>query len=156
MQRCRSQKVYLSGKPDMMMGMSTDDTGADPFYSALVALTKRKLGMSEIYDSVGLGSSQYNDLRKAGKLVTPDRVINAARHFKINPVELLAECGLIDPREAIDFVERRRRAAEEFLGIDPNHPPTANGRGVATTTASTTRRLTKMTDAGPRRDVPNL
>jgi hypothetical protein len=133
--------------------MAADD---DPLYSVLVAFTKRKLSMGEVYEAVGLGSSQYNDLRKARRLLTPDRIVNAARHFGINPVALLAECQLISPRDAVDYVEERRQQAAEFF-IGPL-PSTATATQTATTTGRTavapdrTAKLSKMPlqdDAAP-------
>lgn len=89
--------------------MTADD---DPLYSVLVA---HKLSMTEVYEAAGVGSSQYHDLRKAGRLLSADRVLRAARHFGINPVELLAECGVISPRDAVDYVEAHRREAADFF-----------------------------------------
>lgn len=144
--------------PDKMFAMSAaaSDRG-DPLYSTLVALTKRKLGMAEIYEAVNLGSSQYNDLRKAGRLVTPDRVILAANYFGLNPVELLAECGVIGPRDAVTYVEERRREAAEFFGMSDDDPSVSGpSKRVATKAGKATRRVAKLSATELRKDVPLL
>lgn len=127
-----------------MSPADADSDRADPLYSILVALTKRKLAMAEIYEAVNLGSSQYNDLRKAAKLVTPDRVVLAARYFGLNPVELLAECGIIGRRDAVAYVEQRRREAAEFFDVAEDRP------------SSTPRRVAKLSATKLRKDVPLL
>ena len=137
--------------------MSKESGTEDPLYSALVALTRRKLGMGELYDAVGLGSSQYNDLRKGGKLITPDRIIRAARRFNVNAVELLAECALIDPIEAVEYVDERRREAAKFAA--PLNPSRPNEKGVMTTDTGTTSaaspRSTKLSEVEIRPDAPS-
>jgi hypothetical protein len=88
--------------------------------------------MGEVYEAVGLGSSQYNDLRKTGKLVNADRVISAAEYFGLNPVELLAACGIIAPADAVAYVDEKREAAAAFLG-EATGPTVLTKQGVTTT-----------------------
>lgn len=83
--------------------------------SVLVKLTERPLSKKDVQTAVELSSSSYNEAWKKGTLLTADRLILAAKNLRLNPVELLAECGVIAPSDAVNYVEKRRREAAVFF-----------------------------------------
>lgn len=120
-------------------GQDADD---DRLYAILVALTGRRLTMTEVYEAVGLSRQQYSTVRSNGKLVTPNRMILAAQRLNINPVELLTECGIVAPRDAAEYVDGRRQEVAELFE-NPTRTTTSERRGAAkaaTDTAKVTRR----------------
>jgi hypothetical protein len=91
-----------------------DDGGSDPLQPILVALTGRTLTMGDVQKAVGLSKPQYYAARREGKLLTANRLIQAANTLAINPVQLLVACGLVSLKDAADLVEDRRKQATEF------------------------------------------
>lgn len=83
--------------------------------SVLVKLTERPLSKKDVQTAVELSSSSYNEAWKKGTLLTADRLILAAKNLRLNPVELLAECGVIAAADAVNYVEKRRREAAVFF-----------------------------------------
>lgn len=91
----------------------------DPLYPVLTALTGRRLTNAEIWQAMGVSRPRYYELRAAGELMRPDRLIILAHHLDINPIELLVKCvPEITVKDAIEFVARRRALAMEFADAD--------------------------------------
>lgn len=79
--------------------------------------------LTRIQDAMDIGSSTW-ERRLKGKpqgsiegVLDPKLLITAARHFGLNPVEVLVECGVFGKDTAIEYVDRLR-------GQMP-HPPRA-------------------------------
>jgi hypothetical protein len=68
-------------------------------------LTGRKLRMDEIYAAVELSRSRYYEVQNAGELITPDRLVTAARNLDINPIDLLVEFGVIAEADLAPYTE---------------------------------------------------
>jgi len=125
-------------------GMSENRADDDPLYPVLAALTGRRLTMAEVYAAVGLSKARYYEARKEGTLTRPDRLIVAAHHLGINPVELLIECNPgVTVRDAIQFVEKRRAEVNEFWEASKRSPLAVMARERGTATAH-------RADAAPR------
>ncbi len=98
--------------------MAKNDAGAgDALYALLTGLAGRRLTNQEIWEAFGLSKAQFYEARKTGGLLQrADRIVAAAHTLGINPVELLV--GLvpgIETADAIEFVEKKRTEAAQFL-----------------------------------------
>lgn len=95
--------------------MSSDD--GDSLYPLLTGLAGRRLTNREIWEAFGLSKAQFYEARRAGKLLQrADRIVSAARDLRINPVELLvALVPGIETADAVEYVERKRSEAAQFL-----------------------------------------
>lgn len=120
-------------------------------------LTGRRLLMTDSYAAVGLGKSQYNNLSWE-ELTHATRLRRAADTLEVNYVALLVKCGQLAPREAVDYVDERRRELMEFFG-DSDFSQVA-GKGVTKTATRTPTPAkssrTKIKDLKPRRGVPGM
>jgi hypothetical protein len=111
-------------------GTASGGDSDDRLYAILVSLTGRRLPMTEIYDAVGLSRQQYSEARRDGKLITPNRMVLAAAHLGVNPVELLTACGILTPRDAAVYVDERRREVAELFDGDSGNTPGTPATGV--------------------------
>jgi hypothetical protein len=130
--------------------MSETRADDDPLYPVLAALTGRKLTMAEVYTAVGLSKARYYEARKEGTLTRPDRLIIAAHHLGINPVELLVECSPgITVRDAIQYVEKRRAEVNEFVEATNRSPLAVMTRERGTVMARPTEFFRRAGDVPP-------
>lgn len=119
-------------------------------------LTGRRLLMTDSYAAVGLGKSQYNNLSWE-ELTHATRLRRAADTLGVNYVALLVKCGQLAPREAVDYVDERRRELMEFFPGDSDFSQVAR-EGVTKTATRTPAPAksspTKIRNLKPRREVP--
>lgn len=103
----------------MNEGESAEDQ-QDPLYRLITSLTTRKVTNTKIFAAMGLSKARFYKAREEGKLIQHiDRIIALANYFEINPLELLLPLvpGL-EPRHAVEYVDRQREAAQDFLVSD--------------------------------------
>lgn len=115
----------------------------------------RPLTNKDIQQAVELQPSSYHDAIRRGALITADRIMTAARNLGANPVELLIACGLIEPREAVEYVQQRQQEAAVFFPRSEPHKqiietPAADPR------TTQLRRITTMTDKEPGQHLPQI
>lgn len=84
----------------------------------------RPLTNKDIQQAIGLQPSSYHEAIKRGALITANRIMTAARNLDANPVELLVACGIIDPRDAVEYVQQRQKEASIFF--PRTDPPQGN------------------------------
>jgi len=99
--------------------MAKDDAGGgDALYALLTGLAGRRLTNQEIWEAFGLSKAQFYEARRSGKLLQrADRVVAVAHKLDINPVELLVNLVPgIETADAIEYVEKKRSEAAQFLG----------------------------------------
>lgn len=114
-----------------------EDALKDPAV-VLMYLLGRQLRSSEVHTAFGLSRSGYRKAREEGRLLTADNLMRVARHFDLNPLELLTRFGLIGTEVVTEFVES--------VVSEPH-------RGRATTKAGAP---TGLRHSHPRTDVPAL
>ncbi|SHT54786.1 Uncharacterised protein [Mycobacteroides abscessus subsp. abscessus] len=121
-------------------------------------LTGRRLLMADSYAAVGLRKSQYNNLSWE-ELTHATRLRLAADTLGVNYVALLVKCGQLAPREAVDYVDERRRELMEFFPGDSDFGQAAR-KGVTQTTtrkpAPAKSARTKIRELKPRREAPGM
>ena len=109
--------------------MQPNDSEKDPAV-VLPYILGKKLGAEDLYAAFGLTKSTYYDNLAKGTLTTADRLIGAARHFGINPVDLLLRYGHITEDEVIGEVtanleksKARERRWKTLLGMNVEISP---------------------------------
>lgn len=96
---------------------------SDHLWLALTRLTSRRIKVQEIWAAMGVSKPYYYEMRKTGEHLRPDRLIAAANAFGVNPVDLLVEFSPeVTVGDAVEFVEKRRAEAAEFLEAQGAHP----------------------------------
>jgi hypothetical protein len=103
--------------------MSKEAHDAQQLHAVLTALLGRRVTNKEIWDALGIGKTRYYEIVRedSSQLLRADRLIDAARHMGINPVELLVKLGELDTREASDYVNEKMDALKrdmEDMGAD--------------------------------------
>lgn len=105
----------------------TGHADGDPLYAALVKLTNRRLSMRDVYEALGVSKPTYYRLRDEDKLLDAHRLIAAAQHLDINPVDLLVACRILAPGDAMRYVSNLAREYGDIHGfLEAN--PLAKGR----------------------------
>jgi hypothetical protein len=97
-------------------------------------LLNRTLKQADVIAALGISRSAYNDQRREGRLTNPANLISAAKHFHINPLELLMQYNYVD----IEHVHDVWRNWESYITHRSDPTMTAT-RGVATTTTLNNR-----------------
>jgi transcriptional regulator with XRE-family HTH domain len=69
-------------------------------------LLDRDITQGQLVQALGISRSTYYDQRNEERLANPENLINAARYFKLNPVELLCRYGHITIDDALDFCKK--------------------------------------------------
>jgi hypothetical protein len=64
---------------------------------------------AEVYEAFGIPRATYYDHLAKGRLTSADNLIHAARHFGINPVDLLMRYGHLTVEEVDEVAAQRRR-----------------------------------------------
>lgn len=88
-----------------------DDRDKDPSV-VLPYLVGRPLPATEVYEAFGYRKSAYYKAAHEGRLVTADNLIRVAKHFGLNPVDLLVRYGLITHDAVIDYLDSAESASD--------------------------------------------
>lgn len=95
--------------------MDSGTDGTDKLRAGVAHFLGHTPAVTEMRKAIGLSRGGYDTARAENRLIDADRIIAAARYFKLNPVEFLAYFGVVTVREAAEFVDARRKAALEVL-----------------------------------------
>jgi hypothetical protein len=88
------------------------DSEKDPAV-LLPYLLGRRLRAEEVYEAFGLKRSTYYENLAKGTLTTADRLIAAAKHFGLNPVNLLISYNHITMENVVTATAEVIQSAEE-------------------------------------------
>ncbi len=90
-------------------------------HAVLTALLGRRVTNKQIWDAFGISQSRYYQIVRedSSQLLRADRLIDAARHMGINPIELLVRLNDLTTADARDYMEQKRRELAEVQGDDP-------------------------------------
>jgi hypothetical protein len=100
-----------------------EDWDKDPSV-VLPYLVGRPLTATEVYEAFGYRKSAYYKAVREGRLVTADNVIRAAKHLRLNPIDLLVRFGLIQLEMVTEYVASTRALPKlRDLRPDPSKPP---------------------------------
>lgn len=138
--------------------MTEHENHRDPDVRLHVALTKllgRRTTNSEIWTAYGLSKARYYQIAKdETDLLRPDRLVSAARHLGINPMELLVELTPdLTLADAEDLVAKKYRELEELQRASSFGVLTRERR-LTHQTSQPTAKLSNYTQ--PREDAPPL
>jgi hypothetical protein len=92
------------------------DSEKDPAV-LLPYLLGRRLRAEEVYEAFGLKKSTYYENLAKGTLTTADRLIAVARHFGLNPVNLLIYYGHITRENLFTATVEVVQSAEEVAEL---------------------------------------
>lgn len=100
-----------------------DDSVKDPAV-VLPYLVGRPLAATEVYEAFGYRKSAYYKAAREHRLITADNLISAAKHFGLNPIDLLVRYGLIEPDAVTEYVQSKPGLPRlRDLRPDPTRPP---------------------------------
>ncbi|MUL61131.1 hypothetical protein B5P44_00835 [Mycobacterium sp. CBMA 213] len=87
-------------------------------HAAITGLLGRRVTNKEIWTAFGISQARYYQIVRedSSRLLRADRLVGAARQMGVNPVELLVCLGIINTRDAREFIDKKRREMSEFLG----------------------------------------
>lgn len=69
-------------------------------------LLNKQLTQSEVILALGISRSAYYDQKERGTLPSCNNIINAARYFGLNPLDLLVHYGHVTPDEVEQYWSR--------------------------------------------------
>jgi hypothetical protein len=100
-----------------------DDSDKDPAV-VLPYLVGRPLAATEVYEAFGYRKSAYYKAVREGRLVTADSLLKAAKHLRLNPIDLLVRFGLIQHEAVTEYLASTRAQPKlRDLRPDPGKPP---------------------------------
>lgn len=74
--------------------------------AVLSSLTGRRVRIGEIIAALDVGRSTYYEQRDEGRLLSADNLLLLATEFDLNPVELMAQCGLLPGDAVLAYAEK--------------------------------------------------
>jgi hypothetical protein len=92
--------------------------GEKPIEVVLSHLVGRSLSATELFDAFGMKRATFYAHRNAGRLLTADNLMRAAKSLGLNPVDLLIRYELLTPASVIEYADdlmRRRRENHELI-----------------------------------------
>ncbi|MEB3021933.1 hypothetical protein [[Mycobacterium] crassicus] len=103
-----------------------DDRDKDPSV-VLPYLVGRPLPATEVYEAFGYRKSAYYKAAHEGRLITADNLIRVAKHFGLNPVDLLVRYALISAEAVAAYVDSApaKLVLPKLADLHPiaSHPP---------------------------------
>lgn len=111
--------IAARGSVAIVLHMS--DPHADRLHAALTGLLGRRVTNEEIWTAFGISKARYYQIVREdpSQLLRADRLVEAARQMGANPVELLVCLGIINTRDARDYIDKKRRELSDLLDPDP-------------------------------------
>lgn len=106
--------------------MIVNDRDKDPTV-VLPYLVGRPLAATEIYRAFGYSKSAYYKAAREGRLVSAGSLIRVAKHFGLNPVDLLVRFGMIRPEDVTAYTTTRCGCGGDVIA--ESHPASAKKLG---------------------------
>jgi hypothetical protein len=74
-------------------------------------LVGRQVRTGEIINAMGVSRSGYYTAREAGRAITADQLLNIAKVFDLNPIDLMVRFGTLSADTAVAYVETQRNTS---------------------------------------------
>jgi len=115
--RLREMGIATRGRAAIVLPVSEDH--AARLHVAFTGLLGRRVLNRDIWTAFGISEARYYQIARkdSSQLLQADRLADAARNLGVNPVELLVSLGIINTRDAKEYIDKKQRELSQALGL---------------------------------------